>query len=630
MSETNHNRGALIRPIATLLVAFLTPVCATLAQGGADWEISESIRLSWYGQWIAWPMLGTVSVLTLWRPRRSGAAEDLVLAGSIALIAATSILWTGGARLPFISFRSPDTSAWIGLISITLASLRGLRLTKNAARWTAGLVAALLLGLLLQTALMRLDAARIAIRLPDSSTLSDHSAVQTALGRSKDPHRPDVLWIVADTLRADALGVYRETAAGRGHTEPDGEMPRTPFLDDLAGRSIVFERVMSTAPWTLPSMMSVFTSRWPSTLDPQGRGRARRIEELIGLDPELPTWIDVFRDAGYHTAGFQKNPFLGHGSGFDAPFDYYRTVGGDPAEQQSGAQLVRAVLRWADELVRKRDRARDLPYLLYVHFMDPHIDYRAPPRWLSKAARDYAGRIDGSAKDLHRRLNDGPEIDGEDREQLRRLYAAEVAYLDSEIRRLVTGLRKRGLVDDDTLIVISSDHGEQFAEHGGWEHGDLYIENVHVPLMMAGAGLDPGRVWRTLSALDLGPTVLEAAGLGRLQGAEGRGRLGSARSDDPGALSTGVWTEYGERTRLVIEPWILIEGRNESLALFDAEADPEERVDVSEDHPELVRALQERVRAHRNRDHDRNGTTARERTLDRETREALHELGYLW
>jgi len=386
---------------------------------------------------------------------------------------------------------------------------------------------------------------------------------------------------------------------------------------------------MSTAPWTLPSMMSVFTSRWPSTLDPQGRGRARHVEELIGLDPELPTWIGVFRDAGYHTAGFQKNPFLGHGSGFDTPFDYYRSVGGDRAERRSGAQLVRAVLRWGDELGRRRARARELPYLLYVHFMDPHIDYRAPARWLSEAARGYAGRVDGSAKDLHRRLEDGPAIASEDREQLRRLYAAEVAYLDSEIRRLVTGLQERELVDDDTLIVVSSDHGEQFGEHGGWEHGDLYIENVHVPLVMSGAGLDPGRVWRTLSSLDLGPTVLEAAGLGRLQGAEGRGRLESARSDDPGALSTGVWTEYGERTRLAIGPWILIEGRGESLSLFDAEADPEETVDVSDEHPELLRALRERVRAHRDRDHDREPATARERTLDRETQEALRELGYL-
>jgi arylsulfatase A-like enzyme len=607
-----------------LVVVFTTPVCATLLLGGADWALTDALRVSWYGEWIAWPMLVAAAASLLWVPRRVRLVEILACAGLMALGVATLILWTGGARWDFLSLRSAVPSAWIGLTLLASASIRGLRRVSNRAHGVLGLAAALIAGLLLQTALMQRDRSALEKRMADSSRPVD--AGKRASGRAG----PDVLWIVVDTLRADALGVYRDlerSAAGSGRSGPPDDPPRTPFLDRLASRGLVFERVRSTAPWTLPSMMSAFTSRWPSSLDPSGRGRARTVHDLIALDPAIPTFVDVLRDAGYHTAGFQKNPFLGKGSGFEGHFDVYRLVGGDPAESESGAQLVRSVLRWADVFAGRRQQGNAQSYLLYVQFMEPHIDYRPPARWLSEAARTYSGGVDGGAKDLHRRLERGIPISEADRVQLHRLYGSEVAYLDAMIERLVGGLEARGLLDAGTLVVVSADHGEQFAEHGGWEHGDLHIENVHVPMILAGAGLEAGRVRRTLSELDLGPTILAAAGFGTFGTAEGRNRLPGTTSEEPATPVSAVFTEYGERTRLELEPWILIEERDGFVRLYDGESDPGELHDVAADHPELVRAMRARIEAHHARDLRTGGSL--ERKVDRRTSAMLRELGYL-
>lgn len=637
-SQRTPDQKAYIRPITACLVASLTPVCATLALGGADWVLGESMRVSWYGDWVAWPMLAAASGLLLWRPRRSGRLEILVSLGLIGLVAATLILWTGGTRLDFVSFRSPQRSAWTGLALIAMAALGGLQRVHQFRRASIWLAAALSAGLLVQASLMQLDGAYIATHIPL------HGDSQATAGPLHERplrdarQRPDVVWIVVDTLRADAIGAYRETQAERSGAAQGGtpgswpEPARTTFLDGMAARGVVFERVMSTAPWTLPSMMSTFTSRWPSTLDPDGRGRARVVGDLIGLDPATPTWIRVFRDAGYHTAGFQKNPFLAPRSGFATDFDYYRFVRGDAAERESGSQLVSAVLRWANELARLREPVSRTPFLLYVHFMEPHIDYRAPSRWLSEAARAYDGPIDGRAENLHAATAGGRSIEAEDLAQLRRLYAAEVAYLDFQIGRLVVGLRERGLVDERTLWVVSSDHGEQFAEHGGWEHGGLHVENVHVPFMLTGAGLEPRRSNVEMSLLDLGPTILEAAGLPPLIGAEGRSRLGSPASDPSDAFGSeapggGVISEYGEQTRIAIGRWVLIDGPGEFVALFDRELDAAETVDRSRERPQVVRDLQRQLRSHSER--GRRGAVSPKQDLAEQEIEALRALGYL-
>jgi arylsulfatase A-like enzyme len=609
--------------LSPLLIAAFVPVCATLALGGADWHLAPDWEVSWYDEWVAWIGLVVAASIAFARPTSHSIFATAAFVGAFAgLVCSAWILWTGGGRLGPISMGHPDASAWLGLGLLLVSLAPGARVVVRRGRAALGVGLGLVAGLVVWLGLEGVDRRGIEEALERRAIQSDAIASSTA--------RDDLVWIVVDTLRADALGAYRDDrggqgvgAGGTGHPTPE-----TPALDRLAMRGVVFERAFAPAPWTVPSMSSLLTARHPSSLDPVGRGEAGDAKRLTRLDPEIPTWIGRLREAGYRTIGFQKNPFLGRGSGVEAAFDLYRVVGGHRAEGRSAAQLVRACLRWGDVFASKRSAGLEDPFLLYVHFMDPHVDYRAPEPWLSRAAREYTGSLDGTAKGLHARLAEGPPIGSEDRAQLRRLYAAEVAYLDAQIEDLLEGLRRRGLLGDSTLVVVSSDHGEQFGEHGGWEHGDLHAENVHVPWLMVGPGLSPRRVEAPLAAMDLGPTILDWLGLPALEGAEGVSRVRLLDGRSQARLTAPVVTEFGGSIRWVEDPWVLIEDADGRVELFDARKDPGERDNLAESQSERVAAMRARIAAHRERDAKNSRPALRE--LDLETRESLRELGYAW
>ncbi|MFK7896508.1 MAG: sulfatase [Myxococcota bacterium] len=624
----------LLAGVACAELSLLVPVCATLFSGGADWFLGETFGVSWYGFETAWLLLAAL-ILWLWVAigqdpptldtgmgggRRSSAWPSVLGLGVGAI--GVGILWTGGFRIPGLSVRNPESALSVAAAFLALSAVSMLVHRKGhrsqisggggpakaarplrsdvVSRW-AVLAAAIALGSLIQSGLVRVDANRV-IRSWKSVASSSGSPSSSSLDAERPP---DLVWIVVDTLRADALGAYVRSLEPLNSSPPpppsssSERVPQTPFLDALARRSLVFERALAPAPWTMPSMFSALTSRWPSSLDPEGRGRSRGAADQIGLDEAAQTWVDALRVAGYYAAGFQKNPFLGEGSGLASRFDDYRLVGGDRAEGESAAQLVNAVLRWADAVEDLREgEAR--PFFLYAHFMDPHIDYAAPTAWLPEEALRYAGPIDGRARTLHARLESGGEVLPNERKQLARLYAAEVAYLDAQLARLWIGLEKRGLLSADTIVAVSGDHGEQFGEHGGWEHGDLFVENVHVPFLISGEGITPGRDARPVSLLDLGPTLLGRLGVVGLERAEGRDLLGGGVS----ALRP-VLSEYGARARVESGRWVWIEGRGKRRedegGLFDREADPAEKNDVSQRYPAEREQLRQVLAAHRAR-----------------------------
>ena len=421
--------------------------------------------------------------------------------------------------------------------------------------------------------------------------------------------RPDVVLLVADTLRADALGLY------------GAEPSPSPTLDALGASSLVFERVFAQAPWTLPSMLSLFTSRHPSTLDPEGFAAADR-----RLAAGIPTLAEALAKGGYHAAAFQKNPFLGPDSGLAGPFDVYEMVGGDSAELESGAQLVGAALRWSRAFRRAREGGDPRPYFLYVHFMDPHIDYLPPGDYFPEETRSYGGPIDGSARSVHRLLRSPAGPRPEDIRQMRRLYRAEVRYLDDQIARLIEGLRREGLFGPGTVVAFTADHGEQFGEHGGFEHGDLYVENVHVPLLLRAPSLLPRRIPEEVRLLDLAPTILDLAKAAPLPGQEGRSLLPLARGERPTAVPS--ITEQAAAVRLAQGPWVLIRRPDGSVELYDHREDPREQRNLAEEAPEVVAELTARLREHAARRRPRRAATER-REIDATTREQLEALGYL-
>ena len=301
------------------------------------------------------------------------------------------------------------------------------------------------------------------------------------ISRARQPSQPRILiWISQDTARADHLSSF-------GY-----ERPTTPYSTRRAEDWVIFERAMAPASWTLPSMISQFTSLYPSF---HGGGLAERARDLRA---EHPSIFELLADSGFTVLGVSANEFISArfhtANGFDALwFD---------AEQQASTTndlALAALNEWA---------GGDL--VLFVHYMDPHAPYSPPePFFSSFADPDYPRRAHQWV------FNDFDQFEHTDADvrQLKDLYDGELAYTDSAIESLLRELGRRGLLDD-AVIVYSADHGEEFQEHGGWGHGrSLYEEVLHVPFALRVPGIAPRRVGELVTLIDLAPTVLEALGL---------------------------------------------------------------------------------------------------------------------
>ena len=597
----------MLRALAALAVVTLVPPVVVATGGGADLDLPGGGRVAFFEA--AAPALAALGALFAWLvPPRGGRVWHVLRGLAILQFAVVAgVCWLGGFQTSWLSVRDPLRPALIGLALLALSSLRGLR-------WPASLRGG-------RGVLEALALAAGATTLLGAVVASDLSAlrgrVAPALAREPAGALPDVIFLLVDTLRADALGAY-------------GASPSvSPTLDALAAESVVFRRAIAQAPWTLPSVFSLMTSRLPSTLDPVHRA-APGDENLARTLPEdVPALVPALRGAGYHTAGFQKNPWLGPGSGLERGFDVYELVGGDSAEYRSAGQLVDAALAWARSVAAvRRDPSARAPVFLYVHFMDPHAGYLPPDAFVPPEARAYDGPVDGSARSLHRvtRRPEGPSE--RDVAQMRALYRGEVAYLDAEIARLRSGLEALGVWGPGTVVVLCADHGEQFGEHGRFEHRDVHTENVHVPLLVRVPGVPPGRVDPPVPLLDLAPTLLDLLGVDSLPGREGRSLLDALHGAP--VEPRPVLTEFGPESRVTTSRWSLLR-REEGIALYDLEADPGETRDRAAERPGAVRALT-RVVERRDARADTLQAGASEppaRQVDAETRRALEALGYL-
>jgi arylsulfatase A-like enzyme len=237
--------------------------------------------------------------------------------------------------------------------------------------------------------------------------------------------RPDVVVIVIDTLRADhlpLLGYEKETA---------------PFLTELAESRGAWALAHSTSSWTAPASASLHTSTQAIQHGVRDGFRAtqvrRRNDTSIRVDripDELETMAEAFHEAGYATFGVADNRNICREMGFDQGFERFSTM------NYEGADAVNArVMAWSDAI----DAAR--PYFLYLHYMDPHRPYN---------------QHDSSYRPT-----------GDERLDQIAAYDSEIAFVDARIR----ALHDRFGWDENTVIVVTSDHGEEFLEHGGWDHG---------------------------------------------------------------------------------------------------------------------------------------------------------------
>ena len=334
------------------------------------------------------------------------------------------------------------------------------------------------------------------------------------------PGAPNVLLIVLDTVRADRLSVY-----GYGR-------PTTPNLQRLASRGVVFDQARAAAPWTLPSHATIFTGRWPHELN---------VATDRPLDGTHPTLAEFLAGRGYATAGFIGNTYFcnswfGLARGFAHYEDYYdqnvlispadalhctglgrwliRIVGtaynvrpGSASFAMDAERINRDCLRWIDAHPGR-------PFFAFLNYMDVHDPYLTPPGF----DRHFGLRPESPAEfEMIRswHAHDKSKVSPRDVALIGDAYDDCLASLDEYLGRLLGDLQRRGVLEK-TLVIVTSDHGEQLGEHGLFEHAQsLYRQELHVPLILAAPGGVPAgrRIAAPVSLRDLPMTVAGQLGL---------------------------------------------------------------------------------------------------------------------
>ena len=434
---------------------------------------------------------------------------------------------------------------------------------------------------------------------------------------------PSVIILVVDALRADYLGTY----GFRGEISPN--------LDRMAVESVLFENCFSQAPWTKPSIASLFTSLYPLThglTDHLGKFWSANSPELrTGVLPEQAvTLAEVFRGAGYRTAAFVGNPWIGPEFGFDQGFETYGTP-------QKTHILLNKARAWLDAL------PPGVPFFLYVHLMGVHSPYQAREKDYQKlrGSRSLGPDRRLTEKEYRQIAAHIPSMHWEtagDHQWLnawKAKYAGGVRKADRDIGALLEHLSRVGVLDR-SLIVLTSDHGEEFLEHGFWEHGaELCDHQLHVPLWIRrpdaeGAGR---RVSDVVGLVDLMPTLLSLASIPALPSGQGRDFSssllgGDSRKSSQLSFSTATTTDPGLHVARDGRYKLVWEGDTDSVRLFDLAVDPDETQDLSAAKPELARELRLQLLAHL------QSVSARALSKDtapltKEVRERLKSLGYL-
>jgi arylsulfatase A-like enzyme len=320
---------------------------------------------------------------------------------------------------------------------------------------------------------------------------------------------PNVILAVIDTLRADRVGWIR-----------DG-VTLTPFLDELASRGAVLPNAFAQAPETRPSVASLFTSRYPLQ---------HGVQALNSVLPERErTVAEVLHEHGWVTAGFCANPAVLPNQGFAQGFDRFDVPDFfGPKDIKERARDVNArALAWLGGLGDRR------PFFLYLQYMEPHTPYTVPANFLEALLEERRRPQDERARSRKLMAQnvedpffltiDFSTFDRSTLGPMRDVYDAEVRDLDRSLATFFGELERRGLLEN-TVVIVTADHGEEFLEHVRVGHGgDLFQQAVHIPLAIVGPGVLPGqRLDAVVSHVDLGPTVLGLAGLAPEPTFEGR------------------------------------------------------------------------------------------------------------
>ena len=460
-------------------------------------------------------------------------------------------------------------------------------------------------------------------------------------------NRPNVLLLTLDTLRADRLGCYGYDA------------PVTPHIDRLAASGIRFEQAITGGSWTQAAFPVILTSTYASMYG-----------GCLGpLAPERPSPIETLAKHGYVTAGFSTSPLLSQSYGYHRGFDHFEDL--LPGESDSflrqlkgGQRLLRHPLtHYVSSLLGIRTRPARLyisaaeltsrvchwldqteePFFVWAHYMDIHWPYHREetlthPREIAQAWQDLGHMHGANWK--------GQTLPAADQDRYACLYDQAIQYTDSQIGRLLSHLERKGHLAN-TIIILVSDHGEEFLERRHWGHFEinLYDEILKVPFIIHLPNLDDRQViGRQVRTLDIMPTVLDLCNCPAPHGLEGVSLVpfwtsGEAERDTEVSISEMWRSEWrnerrNERHLIAVRTelfkYIWDSHHPDESELYDLQADPRECHNICDQAPEQARRLQAYVDAHLERRAAQEVTNPlAEPEFDAELIRRLRDLGYV-
>lgn len=362
---------------------------------------------------------------------------------------------------------------------------------------------------------------------------------------------PNIVLIVVDTLRTDHLGCY------------DYPIDTSPNIDALAGTGTRYLNAFSQAPWTTPSVASLMTSLYPSEL-----GIHTEPQKLLDEFLLLP---EVLKEQGYQTGAAISHSYINRHWNFDQGFEsFFDTTKGEGAI--AGEAVSDTAIAYLQEV-----SGREKPFFLFLHYFDPHFFYIEHPSHVFsqgiERGRVASGQNTATLADIMRSPTKG------EREYLLALYDSEIAYTDEQIGRVLDKLKELRLFND-SIIVLTADHGEEFLDHGRLYHTKtLYNELIHVPLIIKWPrGREERVVSNDVALIDIYPSILDYLEIAITPGISGE-RLGTARRQRL------VFSETSRQAKLrcIVEDGakLIWNVQADRFALYDLIADPEEKNDLS-------------------------------------------------
>jgi len=370
-----------------------------------------------------------------------------------------------------------------------------------------------------------------------------------------------VVLIVVDTVRADHLELY-------GY-----ERPTSPRLDEAARSAVVFERAESAASWTLPSFGSILTGRIPAHHGAGDRWKSTDWRKHRTLDPQVPTLAEAFQSSKWATGALINNPWLKPRFGLARGFDDYGYTKTDNQHSQRASKVFGQALEW----IRAQG---DRPFFLLVHIFDPHMTYDPPPSVRGRFTGAFGDRYTLPVSAPRELREKAASLSADHRAFITAAYDEELLGVDQAFGEFFTTLQTmKG--SRSWFVVLTSDHGEEQFDHGGFEHGhSMYQELLHIPLVIWGPGVEPRRVAAPVSLVDLDPTLRELIGLPADPESDGvslaAALRGSAAPEPRTLLAQG--TLYGPERRACLRwPTVLhFSFPGASVRAFDLATDPSE------------------------------------------------------